>query len=164
MVLFDDVILSEVRAATSTNNIVSVSNPSARTNHNIYQSSWTSCTSFVIPNIDHEEYWLSCMIVPTVEKSDDNDYILGRIMATKNGETTRYFPCSDPNLSMYYSPAVVFGRLHHLEHSAQMYFVIPGNLKGWTLTLQLIIQYQVYRTINVQTYMTGYGTSQHYHP
>jgi hypothetical protein len=156
----DDVIFSQQKAAISIAGTVACTNSGTTSTTTINQGSWTDCNTIAVPDIDHEAFFVEANVVGDSEKTDNPDYIFGRIKATKAGETTVYYP-TDAGYS--YCPKIVLPQSSHINHGGNMFFTIPKNLKGWNLTLQCIIDYSIGRTLDVKTWVVGWGHSQHIH-
>jgi hypothetical protein len=125
---YDDVVLSEQRAAVPTDGVVATGDAASGTSVIVPDQTWTTLLSYTVPNVDHEV--LFCFAFAIITDSPGVSYpICGRLY---NETDNIYYPVNSSTSiqETYYMPNLA-------PMSAVFFFTIPKNVKNKVLKFQI---------------------------
>ena len=153
-IYFDDVVLSEMRAAVPTAGVVAAANNITGGSVSVPPYTWTTLVSTTIPDVDCECYFCEPVIY-----SEASDYQLNARVRIYDSTDGTYYPYSGTS-DYDFCPRVRALGSSAFGPGCSCFITIPKNVKGHTLEVQI---YSFHATANHYAAFVGWGHSPHTH-
>jgi len=129
VVYYDDIVLSEMRAAIPTAGVVAAASSTYGSETSVPDVTWTTLFDWTVANVEMESYFINAVV--QVRSSVANFWLRVRIYDSTDG---KYYPINDVNNT--YQVPMQFPALIYSAGTA--FFTIPRNVANHHLYLQVL--------------------------